>query len=147
MSNVICFWAFKLRLKFSLVDCEWGDWKIGECSVECGTGIRLNTREPKVLAAYDGEECSGLANATEICNIQECPGLFQVSWPNWITLVFAHSFSNLVRNPLQFKSIVNGTTGRLVIAPKNVVLEPKQISGSRKSMLLMEEKNVQDRIE
>ena len=84
-SSAIHFWAFKLRLKFSLVDCEWGEWKIGECSVECGTGTRLNLREPKVLAAHGGKECSGLANATEICNIQECPGFFQISWPNWIT--------------------------------------------------------------
>ena len=66
---------------------------------------------------------------------------------NNLIIFLAHSFSNLVRNPLQFKSIVNGTTGRLVIAPKNVVLEPEQISGSRKSMKPMEEKNVQAQIE
>ena len=76
---------FLIITKFLLVDCEWGVWKIGQCSVECGTGTRLNTREPIVLAAYGGKECSGLSNATEICNIQECPGLFQVSWPNLIT--------------------------------------------------------------
>ena len=84
-SSFIYFWAFKLKRKFSLVDCEWGEWKIGECSEECGTGTRLNTREPIVSAAHGGKKCSGLSNATEICNIQECPGLFLVSWPNSIT--------------------------------------------------------------
>ena len=60
-----------------LVDCEWDDWKKGKCSEECGTGTRLNTRQPKVLAKHGGKECSGVANVTELCNTQECPGQAQ----------------------------------------------------------------------
>ena len=42
---------------------------------------------------------------------------------------------------------MNGAIGKLEIAPKNVALEPGQKSDSQKPMLLMEGKNVQDRIE
>ena len=56
------------------MDCEWKEWKVGECSKECGGGIRINVREPKIDAENGGQECFGSANITESCNTQECPG-------------------------------------------------------------------------
>ena len=58
-----------------LVDCEWDEWQIGECSEECGGGIRINTRSPKVESAHGGEGCAGSSSITESCNVQECPGI------------------------------------------------------------------------
>ena len=60
----------------NLVDCVWGSWEIGECSLSCGGGIQTNTREPNITAAHGGEECSGSSTVTESCNIQECPGRY-----------------------------------------------------------------------
>ena len=57
-----------------LVDCEWGEWSIGECSKTCGTGMRENVREQKVIAEFGGKECSGPESVTEACNVLECPG-------------------------------------------------------------------------
>ena len=57
-----------------IVDCEWNDWEIGDCSVECGGGSRVDTRKVAVLATLGGAECSGLSNITENCNLQPCPG-------------------------------------------------------------------------
>ena len=59
---------------FSLVDCAWSDWSIGECSKDCGSGIRINTRKIQVNSSYGGQDCSGEHNFTEVCNVQECPG-------------------------------------------------------------------------
>ena len=59
-----------------LVDCEWDKWRLGDCSKECGGGIRINTRAIKQKAEHGGVECPGSSNVTEICNIQNCPGKF-----------------------------------------------------------------------
>ena len=56
-----------------LVDCEWNDWTVGECSLTCGGGELKKTRTPKVDAAHGGEDCTGHAEITESCNIEECP--------------------------------------------------------------------------
>jgi len=55
------------------VDCEWSEWKIGECSKQCGGGRRINKREQNVLAAHGGRECSGPTELDEPCNTHECP--------------------------------------------------------------------------
>ena len=57
------------------VHCEWNDWVIGECSMECGGGMRTNTRTEKVSAEHEGDECTGPASIDESCNVQECPGI------------------------------------------------------------------------
>ena len=61
-----------------LVDCEWDDWQIGECSKECAGGVRTNTRAKKVEADHGGEECQGVSSKTESCNVHECPGKNEV---------------------------------------------------------------------
>ena len=62
----------KLLQIINIVDCEWDDWKLGECDKSCG--VRTITREVKVEAQHGGDECKGLSSATVPCNAEECPG-------------------------------------------------------------------------
>ena len=57
------------------VNCEWGDWIIGDCSQTCGEGTRTNTRVPEIVAEHGGEECSGPSSIVESCQMQNCPGI------------------------------------------------------------------------
>ena len=59
------------------VDCEWKEWEVGQCSKECGGGIRTNVREPKTKADHGGDNCVGSSNITESCNTHECPSKWQ----------------------------------------------------------------------
>ena len=59
---------------YNSVDCEWGQFEIGECSQTCGGGMRTNTRSHIVTAEHGGVECVGPNAVNETCNIQECPG-------------------------------------------------------------------------
>ena len=67
------------------VNCEWGEWEIGSCSVECGGGKQTNSRSIKINAEHGGTNCSGLSMVTEICNIQECPGIIIIRKNNNIS--------------------------------------------------------------
>ena len=58
------------------VDCEWGNWQIGECSQTCGGGSRINNRKIIIASAHGGKECSGPTTVTEQCNTKECPGKY-----------------------------------------------------------------------
>merc|ERR1719269_313794 len=53
-------------------DCEVGDWQPGECSVECGGGERVLTREVVTPASNGGAECPIMLEK-EPCNMQPCP--------------------------------------------------------------------------
>ena len=57
-----------------IVNCEWGDWIIGDCSQTCGEGTRINTREPKIVAEHGGVECIGPSSIAESCQLQTCAG-------------------------------------------------------------------------
>ena len=56
-----------------IVNCEWSDWQVGECSVTCGGGTRTNTRS-KTVEEKNGGSCIGEPKPTEDCNKQNCPG-------------------------------------------------------------------------
>ena len=68
--NSVNYWIDLLVL----VNCEWSEWILGDCSKECGGGARINKRVHKSEASHGGDECSGDSNSTQPCNIQECPG-------------------------------------------------------------------------
>ena len=57
------------------VDCEWGEWELGDCSKSCGGGVRLNYREKTVEEMFGGT-CEGYPTFEEHCNPQNCPGIF-----------------------------------------------------------------------
>ena len=58
---------------FLAIHCEWDGWVLGECSAECGTGTRVNTRI-KLIEEANGGTCTGEPTETEECKIKECPG-------------------------------------------------------------------------
>lgn len=57
-----------------VVDCQWSDWQIGECSVPCGGGTRTNNRSKIVEEKNEGSACTGEPTEREDCNYQNCPG-------------------------------------------------------------------------
>ena len=72
LNNSICY--FSIWNIIYIVHCEWNDWVEGECSKECGGGMKINTRTEKVSAEHGGEDCPGPATEEISCNEQECPG-------------------------------------------------------------------------
>ena len=56
-----------------VVDCQWTAWNVGECSLTCGGGTRINTRS-KTVEEENAGVCTGESTAEEDCNSQECPG-------------------------------------------------------------------------
>ena len=61
-------------LLYALVDCKWGDWTIGECSVTCGGGSQTDTRQQSE-ARYGGKKCEGKPKRELKCNNDACPGI------------------------------------------------------------------------
>ena len=55
------------------VNCEWGQWKLGECSKTCDSGVRNNTRSKIVNEAHNGK-CEGNDTVQEACSMQNCSG-------------------------------------------------------------------------
>ena len=54
-------------------NCEWNDWQLGECSVSCGGGTRVDTRTKAKVEAYGGT-CDENENQREVaCNTEDCP--------------------------------------------------------------------------
>merc|ERR1712136_358172 len=62
------------------VNCVWGEWIDGNCSVPCGGGYQINFREKLVSEMYGGE-CEGDSETEEECNVQECP--VDCEWRDW----------------------------------------------------------------
>ena len=55
------------------MDCEWSEWSIGECSLSCGGGTRIDTRD-KVVEEDHGGSCDPMGNQREEpCNTEDCP--------------------------------------------------------------------------
>ena len=77
---------------YNLVDCEWGQFKIGECSQTCGGGMRTNTRSRIVTAEHGGVECQGLNAVEESCNNQECPGKTLLILGHWYQISTSYLF-------------------------------------------------------
>merc|ERR1719420_367338 len=64
-------------------DCEVGEWQPGECSVECGGGERMISREVVTPASNGGAECPPMLEK-EPCNLQPCPIDCVVGeWSEW----------------------------------------------------------------
>ena len=59
------------------VDGKWSPWQQGVCSVSCGEGEMVLTRQcnnpsPK----FGGKPCQGNSKETVPCNLKQCPGEF-----------------------------------------------------------------------
>ena len=71
---------YSSTLLFCEVDCEWGEWELGDCSKSCGGGIRLNYREKTVHEMFGGK-CEGYPTFEEHCSPQNCPGITKLIEP------------------------------------------------------------------
>ena len=60
------------EIYFHLVDCEWNEWVLGECSTTCGDGIQVNNRT-KLQEELHGGVCEGVGTETVKCNLMVCP--------------------------------------------------------------------------
>ena len=55
------------------IDCSWGNWTTGTCSVTCGVGIRIDTRKKSTMES-NGGRCEGCETKIEECAKENCPG-------------------------------------------------------------------------
>ena len=53
------------------IDCQWGRWSVGACTVSCGAGTRTKTRAVAVKET-NGGKCDGSTAITEPCNTLNC---------------------------------------------------------------------------
>ena len=56
------------------VDCRWGQWEYGSCSVTCGGGIQTGIRRVIIQAENGGSPCVGPSLDERACNQQACDG-------------------------------------------------------------------------
>ena len=61
---------FFFTLKCFILYTEWGEWKLGECSVTCGTGEQTDTR-----TCLRGN-CEGGKTRKTYCSKPPCPSKF-----------------------------------------------------------------------
>ncbi|XP_058048885.1 A disintegrin and metalloproteinase with thrombospondin motifs 3 [Ahaetulla prasina] len=71
-----CMWKNTNQLK---QDGGWGGWtKFGSCSRTCGTGVRFRTRQcNNPMPLNGGQDCSGINFEYQLCNLDECPKLYE----------------------------------------------------------------------
>lgn len=57
---------------------DWSDWSV--CSTTCGGGTKTRSRSCDTpIPEGEGLTCLGLSVESETCNINDCPGTFNVS--------------------------------------------------------------------
>ena len=69
------WFLYSLHFNDVAVNCEWGAWNSGSCSVTCGSGVLTKTRNKIILETHGGA-CSGESTATETCIPISCPGIW-----------------------------------------------------------------------
>ena len=57
------------------VDCEWSAWSWESCTKSCGAGVQLGVRIISQEASGGGDDCTGSAHTSRICNTNACPGM------------------------------------------------------------------------
>ena len=58
------------RIKYKIEKCEFGDWKVGQCSKSCGGGQRLDNR-PLLNPSANKSSCGPLLKVVP-CNVHSC---------------------------------------------------------------------------
>lgn len=78
MVKFVTVYEIILSSHLYLVNCEWGEWKKGKCSKECG-GKRHDTRDQEG-PMYGGNSCSTnpgherIVDCCDGCPGKKCPG-------------------------------------------------------------------------
>ena len=67
---------FNKSISGYIVDGEWSNWSnYGDCSVTCGNGTRIRSREcNSPEPSGGGSPCSGESQQTDECKTITCPG-------------------------------------------------------------------------
>ena len=124
--NFLYSYCFKFDLLGVAIHCVWDEWVPGECSAECGTGTRTNTRE-KLIEEANGGICTGEPTEILACKIKECPSkyssLFQSNNSKFCINVSSEymAIHKSLINSINFTQfIVNGMIGRLENALSHV---------------------------
>ena len=63
-----------------VVECQWNEWRVGDCNKSCGKGFRIKTRSPKSRSSNLMDDCSGPSTVLESCSISECPGIYLIGY-------------------------------------------------------------------
>ena len=71
---MVLTWITKIYNLAAVIDCEWSEWQIGECTTTC---TRTNNRTKKVEESSGGK-CDGETTLEEPCNTQDCSGKFSI---------------------------------------------------------------------
>ena len=71
--NTRAYFIGSKNIEWTVKDCEWSEWQLGECSKSCDGGIRTNTRT-KTIEEVNGGVCEGGEITEETCNTESCPG-------------------------------------------------------------------------
>ena len=58
------------RIKYNIEKCEFGDWKVGQCSKSCGGGQRLDNRS--LLDPSANKSSCGPLSKVVPCNVHSC---------------------------------------------------------------------------
>ena len=66
--------------QISLLDCQFGAWEEGACSLTCGGGVKVGTREILKEARGHGA-CAGETEIVSPCNSQPCD--WDCHWSDW----------------------------------------------------------------
>jgi hypothetical protein len=62
-----------------LVPCEWAEWgEFTECSASCGGGHHTRSRVIASPPLHGGAACEGDAFESANCNLDPCPGKFNL---------------------------------------------------------------------
>ena len=66
--------------KISILDCQFGAWEEGPCSLSCGGGVKVLTREILKEARGHGA-CAGETEIVSPCSSQPCD--LDCQWSDW----------------------------------------------------------------
>ena len=80
------------------VDGGWESWRIGQCSVTCGNGTLVRTREcNNPPPANGGKDCVGPNIEVQPCNERYCPGI-KLCTCAYVSMWHLHTYLKLKYN-------------------------------------------------
>ena len=73
--------SMPLLRQLNLVNCVWGSWQTWtSCTVTCGGGFQVRTRNIDTHEENSGTACSGATSEVQGCNTSGCvSGIFKLS--------------------------------------------------------------------
>ena len=97
------------------LDCQWGEWSLySDCSVTCGTGNQIRTREKTVEEQYGGL-CQGSTDDSKICTMDPCcPGkILRMS-------IYSYTFKSVILDSVKIKIFSKSVKMIQIIISENI---------------------------